>query len=58
MALNPKKEHKKVTDEVKKERRSFLKKAAYSAPVLIVLGQLVRPTRVRAESVIPPPPWQ
>ena len=42
---------------VEKGRRSFLKKAVYSAPGLFALGQLARPTRTKAESDIPPPPW-
>lgn len=49
-----------LTPEVKKEllanrqteisRRSFLKRSAYSAPVLMVMGQLARPTRVHADA--------
>jgi len=35
-------------DVVKKERRSFLKKAVYTAPSLLVLGSLVRPKSVQA----------
>jgi len=38
-------------------RRNFLKKAAYSAPVLTTLGQLAKPTETRAESFTPNP-WQ
>ena len=38
-------------------RRSFLKKIAYSAPVLVVLGQMTLPARVGAESHIAPPPF-
>lgn len=30
-------------------RRKFLKKAIYTAPTLIVLGQLVKPTSVHAD---------
>jgi hypothetical protein len=37
-------------------RRSFLKKAAYSAPVLLAMGQLVKPESAHAESQLPPPP--
>jgi hypothetical protein len=54
MALEPKENHKNV-DEIQEDRRSFLKKAAYSAPALIALGQLARPARVEAESAIPDP---
>jgi hypothetical protein len=40
-------------------RRDFLKKAAYSAPVLLLLGQLVKPTKAQADSGDPvgPPNW-
>jgi len=40
-------------------RRGFLKKAVYSAPVVLVLGQLVKPTKARADSGDPsgPPDW-
>lgn len=41
------------------DRRHFLKKAAYSAPVLLVLGQLAQPTKAEADSGPPtgPPTW-
>lgn len=48
MALEPKEKHTDKKDEMQKERRSFLKKAAYSAPALIVMGQLSRPTQSKA----------
>ena len=40
-------------------RRQFLKKAAYSAPVLLALGQLAKPTKAEADSGPPdgPPGW-
>jgi len=48
-------------ENVKKEvqnRRTFLKKAAYSAPVLLILGQLSKPTKAQADSgVVGPPAW-
>lgn len=46
-------------NEKETNRRKFLKKAAYSAPVLVALGQLVKPTKVRADSGDPsgPPTW-
>ncbi len=44
-----------VPSSVKDTRRSFLKKAAYSAPVLLALGQLTLPARVGAESHVPDP---
>ncbi len=37
-------------------RRSFLKKSAYTAPVLVAMGQLVKPTSVHADSTGGPPP--
>ena len=40
----------------KKSRREFIKKVAYKAPVLIVMGQLARPEKLKAESRLPPPP--
>jgi hypothetical protein len=30
-------------------RRKFLKKAAYSAPALMAMGQLVKPTEIHAD---------
>ncbi len=58
MALDPKEIHEDIKDKTQKERRSFLKKTVYAAPVLIVLGQLARPTKAEAESQIAtPPPW-
>ena len=47
--------------EVKKHgardsRRAFFKKAAYAAPVLMVMGQLTRPTET--EAGFGPPPSQ
>ena len=39
------------------ERRIFLKKAIYRTPVLIAMGQLIKPEKARAESDIPPPPF-
>jgi len=49
--------------EVKEKRRDFLKKAAYSAPTLLILGQLAKPERARADSSVAGPPddwnpWQ
>ena len=45
--------------ETPSKRREFLKKAAYSAPVLLVLGQLTKPTKAEADSGDPtgPPNW-
>ena len=36
--------------ETQSTRRQFLKKAAYSAPVLLALGQLANPTKAEADS--------
>lgn len=47
MALNTKENH-KDENKTQKERRSFLKKTVYSAPSIIILGQLARPTRSNA----------
>jgi hypothetical protein len=43
-------------EKSKSSRRTFLKKAAYSAPVLVGMGQLVKPTNVHADSTIASPP--
>ena len=45
--------------ETSSTRRKFLKKAAYTAPVLLVLGQLTKPTKAEADSGDPtgPPNW-
>ena len=61
---------KTVSSEVKKQekkkvsRRGFLKKAAYSAPVLMVMGQLAKPENAYADGAqssqsepSDPPPW-
>lgn len=59
MALDSKENHKDIKDNVQKERRSFLKKTAYAAPALIVLGQLARPTKAKSNFGPPPsaPNW-
>ncbi len=46
-------EIKEVVEEQKQteiSRRSFLKRSAYSAPVLIAMGQLAKPTLTHADS--------
>lgn len=48
--------NKVLTPELKKEkteisRRSFLKRSAYSAPVLMAMGQLAKPTLSHADGV-------
>lgn len=54
MSLNLDQKHKKVKIETDKERRSFLKKTAYAAPTLIVMGGLLRPTQIKAGFGPPP----
>ncbi len=44
----------KDTETKRKERRGFLKKAAYSAPTLMVLGTLMRPEKTHADFGGPP----
>ena len=50
MALDPKEKHTDKKDKMQKERRGFLKKAAYTAPSLLVLGALSRSTKAIAET--------
>ncbi len=40
--------------EKREERRTFLKKAVYSAPTLVALGTLVRPEKGHADFGGPP----
>ena len=42
--------------EADNSRRAFFKRAAYAAPVLMVMGQLTRPTET--EAGFGPPPSQ
>ena len=42
-------------EEKEASRRKSLKKAAYVAPTLVVLGQLVRPKKASADDFGPPP---
>jgi len=46
-------------DKKRDNRRAFLKKAAYKAPVLVALGQLAKPTKAKADTGDPsgPPSW-
>ena len=37
-------------------RRSFLKRSAYTAPVLMAMGQLAKPTSLHADGTGGPPP--
>ncbi len=49
MTLDPKENHDMVKDKIQKERRVFLKKAAYAAPTLIIMGELLRPNQSKAD---------
>jgi|GEM_PF-2081441 hypothetical protein len=42
------------------KRRKFLKKAVYEAPKLIILGEIVKPKRSKADLGPPPsdPDWE
>lgn len=46
--MDSNKNQKTSKDTIKHNRRSFLKKAVYTAPSLLVLGSLVRPTTSQA----------
>ena len=46
----------KEKDQEKSSRRHFLKKSVYSAPVLMTLGQLLKPTDVQADVSVPEAP--
>jgi hypothetical protein len=52
MVLNP--NDKEAKEMMQKDRRDFLKKAAYTAPALIILGQLVKPESANAGFGGPP----
>lgn len=54
MALDSKENHEEIKNEIQKERRSFLKKTAYTAPTLMIMGQLARPTSSSAGFGNPP----
>ena len=43
------------SSDLKDSRRKFLKKVVYSAPQLIVLGALLKPTNGWADGPPPPP---
>jgi len=51
---------KKLNSKTEEKRREFLKKVAYKAPVLLTMGQLLKPTKVHADSTggpVGPPTW-
>ena len=55
MALKPQKTvNDKTENNIHKARRGFLKKSAYAAPTLIVLGGLLKPTKAKADFGPPP----
>lgn len=54
--MDSKKNQNTSKDTIKGNRRSFLKKAAYTAPSLLVLGSLARPTASQAGDPSGPPP--
>ena len=56
MALDLKENHKNTKESMQNERRRFLKKAVYSTPVFMILGYLIRPTRVKAFDPLPSSP--
>lgn len=49
------KNNKSKESKLKNERRTFLKKAVYAAPSLVVLGSLVKPTVANASCLDPDP---
>jgi hypothetical protein len=56
MDVDPKNKYKEEKNKIQNERRSFLKKTAYAAPSLIVLGQLARPNSAKAFGTPPSAP--
>jgi len=53
MDLHSKKEE-EVKNKMQKKRRSFLKKAVYSAPTIVAMGALLKPQRANADFGPPP----
>lgn len=49
--MNPKNDQKKSSKEIRTSRRNFLKKAAYSAPTIVAMGYLTRPTSAMASNI-------
>ncbi len=56
--LDSKESHEDVKGKMLKERRSFFKKAVYSVPVLMAMGQLIKPASLHAEYGIDPEPTE
>ena len=46
--MNPNNDQKNRSRDIKTSRRNFLKKAAYSAPTIVAMGGLLRPTQAKA----------
>ena len=59
MSTKQEKNSKILTPIEKNDRRSFLKKAVYAAPTIVVLGALLKPTESEAGFGKPPsgPVW-
>ena len=59
MALEPREDQQTNQNKIQKERRHFLKKAAYAAPTIVALGALTKPTESEAGFGKPPsgPTW-
>jgi hypothetical protein len=56
-ALDEEKKHQNKKSEEHKtinSRRTFIKKAAYAAPTLLIMGSLMRPTETKAGFGPPP----
>jgi hypothetical protein len=53
------KETSTVNKKKRQTRRDFLKKSAYAAPTLLLLGALAKPSKLYADSGEPsgPPSW-
>ena len=59
MGLKDREDQQTNQNKIQKERRHFLKKAAYVAPVIVALGALTKPTESEAGFGKPPsgPTW-
>lgn len=56
MNSNQKLQNTKNVIQTDNNRRNFLKKSLYKAPMLVVLGQLIKPTSIYADSDVSSPP--
>ena len=59
MGLKDREDQQTNQNKMQKERRHFLKKAAYAAPAIVALGALTKPTESEAGFGKPPsgPTW-